>query len=177
MERKYSKIIEGKFIKKRFKYERNKGIVYCIKFRSDVHTSFANIDSKKICIKDKNYIWFEVYSDEKNYLLTIMCNDTLDIIQWYFDVSKITNSNINIPYQDDLYLDLVITPMGKNKILDEDELLEAMERKIISKKDFHQAYEVLEKLKNMYANNFEYLLDFTRYIFGKFMEDISNGKI
>jgi len=144
---------------------------------SNVLPSFVNDKLKETCIKNKNYIWFEVYPDEGSYLLTIMFDDKLNIIQWYFDVSKSTNSKADIPYQNDLYLDLVINPKGESKVLDENELLEDLQRKDISKTDFDYAYKTLDKLKKIYANNFEYLLDLTRHIYMTFEEEIINGKI
>ena len=47
-----------------------------------------------------------------------MFDDKLNIIQWYFDVSKFVECNNCIPYQDDLYLDLVIKPTWEFKILE-----------------------------------------------------------
>lgn len=48
----------------------------------------------------------------------------------YFDVSKFAECNNHIPYQENLYLYLVIKPNGQFKILDEDELCEALQKKL-----------------------------------------------
>ena len=53
-----------------------------------------------------------------------------------------------MPYYVDLYLDILSYP-DKNKVsfYDEDELEEALNNKIISKKDYNLAYKVGNKLK------------------------------
>lgn len=177
MKRKFSKITEAKFAKKDIVYQDIKGTIFCIKFDSNITPSFVENETPEICIKNKDYIWFEFYPDEKNYLLTIMFDDKLNIIQWYFDVSKFVECNNCIPYQDDLYLDLVIKPTGKFKILDEDEICEALQKKEITSNEFNYAYETLNHLVKKFANNYNYLLNLTNYILRIFEEEIKYGKI
>ena len=59
-----------------------------------------------------------------------------------------------IPYEDDLYLDVVIVPDGRIHVLDEDELKSAYDRKEVSKEEYEMAYRVankiIEKGKNRY---------------------------
>lgn len=170
MRRKHSKILEGNFCKKKIKYDNFKGIVYYIKFDSRVKPSFFNDGVINAYIKKENYTWYEVYPADDNYLLTIMFDDKLNIIQWYFDISKSINT-VDIPYQDDLFLDMVITPDGKKHILDEDELEEALKNEVISKKEYESAYGVLRRIEKQFGDNFEYLLDFTEYICNAFSND------
>ena len=177
VKRKFSKITETKFVKKDIIYQDTKGTVFCIKFDSNIIPSFVEDETPKICIKNKDYIWFEFYPNEKSYLLTIMFDDKLNIIQWYFDVSKFVECNNCIPYQDDLYLDLVIKPTGEFKIFDEDELYEALQKKEITIDEFDYAYKILNQLMKKFANNYNYLLNLTNHILKMFEEEIKNGKI
>lgn len=170
MRRKYSKILEGNFCKKNIKYDDFKGIVYYIKFDSRVKPSFFNDGVINAYIKKEDYTWYEVYPEDDNYLLTIMFDDKLNTIQWYFDISKSINI-VDIPYQDDLFLDMVVTPDGKKHILDEDELANALKNGVISKKEYELAYEVLGRVEKQFGDNFEYLLDFTEYICNSFSND------
>ncbi len=175
--RKFSKITEAKFVKRDISYQDIKGTIFYIKFDSNIRPSFVDDEIPKICIKDKDYIWFEFYPYEKSYLLTIMFDDKLNIIQWYFDVSKFVECNNCIPYQDDLYLDLVIKPTGKFKILDEDELYEALQKKEITINEFNYAHEILNQLMKKFAYNYNYLLNLTNYILKIFEEEIKYAKI
>lgn len=170
MRRKYSKILEGNFRKKNIKYDDFNGMVYYIKFDSRVKPSFFNDGVINAYIKNENYTWYEVYPDDDNYLLTIMLDDKLNIIQWYFDISKSINT-VDIPYQDDLFLDMVVTPDGKKHILDEDELEEALKNGVISKQEYDSAYEVLRRIEKQFGDNFEYILDFTEHIRNAFSND------
>lgn len=58
VKRKFSKITEIKFVKKDIIYQDTKGTVFCIKFDSNINPSFVEYEIPKICIKDKDYIWF-----------------------------------------------------------------------------------------------------------------------
>lgn len=79
----------------------------------------------------------------------------------YFDVSKFAECNNHIPYQENLYLDLVIKPNGKFKILDEGELCEALQKNTINEFDYH----------------YNYLLNLINYILMIFEEEIRYAKI
>ena len=52
-----------------------------------------------------------------------------EIIEWYFDVINKSGLENNIPYIEDLYLDIVITYLGEIFVLDEDELHQAFVNK------------------------------------------------
>lgn len=62
-----------------------------------------------------------------------------------------------IPYEDDLYLDYVIEPNGSEHVLDEDELLDALNCKKITKKEYEMAYATLKFLKGKFFCNLDYL--------------------
>lgn len=129
----------------------------------------VNVNGEEYYILNDNYLWYEVYPDNENYAITIMYDDNNNLVQWYFDVSKNIGVENGIPYEDDLYLDLVIRPNGDASVLDEDELKEALEQKKITEEDFDFAYIILEKLQREYANNFDHLVALTE----KFKEEFN----
>ena len=53
-----------------------------------------------------------------------------------------------VPYQDDLYLDVVVVPDGRIHILDEDELKEAYSKREISKDEYDMAFSVANMIIN-----------------------------
>ena len=57
-----------------------------------------------------------------------------------------------IPYEDDLYLDVVLRPDGETILLDEDELKEAFDSLEMTKEEYQEtykiAYDLIEKLKD-----------------------------
>lgn len=120
------------------------------------------------CILDKNYVWIGIFPDNENYTITLMYDNYGELKEWYFDVSKgIGVSNDGIPYEDDLYLDLVIVPDGRYHVLDEDELKEALDNNDIDKELYDLAYKTLDYLKDKYLSNIEELK-----VFSKKMESI-----
>lgn len=124
--------------------------------------------NENICIKDNDFEWIEVYPTNENYAITIMYDNKGNLIEWYFDISKKIGIENGIPYEDDLYLDLVITPNGERIVIDEDELLNAKENGDITQEDVKLAYEVLKKLDNKYVNNLNELKNLTNYLLSKF---------
>ena len=66
-----------------------------------------------ICISDNGYEWIEVYPDKGNYAITIIFDQNKNIIEWYFDIAKKIEIENDIPYEDDLYLDSIITSTGE----------------------------------------------------------------
>ena len=94
-------------------------------------------------------------------------NQNKNIIEWYFDIAKKIGIENDIPYEDDLYLDLIITSTGEKRIIDEDELKEALENNDITKDEFELAYCILKELDEKYYQHFDYLIDFTDYLCNK----------
>lgn len=121
-----------------------------------------------ICIIDENYVWIELYPDDETYAITIKYDDKDNLIEWYFDVAKEVGIENGIPYEDDLYLDLLILPGGSSMILDEDELEAALRNGFVTKEDYDLAYGTLHKLQSLYAENFRSLEELTTKIRNEF---------
>lgn len=128
----------------------------------------VNNGINEICIKDNNYEWIEVYPTNGKYAITIMYDDKGNLIEWYFDISKNIGLENCIPYEEDLYLDMIITPEGKEIVIDEDELLNAKETGDITQADVELAYETLKELENKYVNNIDELNKLTNYLLSLF---------
>ena len=70
-----------------------------------------------------------------------------------------------VPYIYDLYFDLVIKSNGKEVVLDEDELKEALNNRDISKDDFNMAYKTMKKIQDKYRNNLGELIELTNKLY------------
>lgn len=96
---------------------------------------------KKRILADENFIWMQIFPNNSNYAITTMFNEKEEVVQWYFDIcdgNKV--SPTGMPYYDDLYLDVVLLPSGETILLDEDELIEALDNRKITKEQFDLAY-------------------------------------
>lgn len=114
-----------------------------------------------VCLQDNNYKWLEFYNYNAKVLLTAMYNQNNEIIEWYFDIARSIGKENNIPYEDDLYLDVLVKPNGEIILLDEDELKEAYERLEITKEEYDETYKVANDLIEKVKGNEEKLKQFT----------------
>ncbi len=127
-------------------------------FKGDVcYYDFIDV-KKKITIPNGKFIlenqykWLEFYDYNSKVRLTAIYNEKNEIVEWYFDIAKIIGKENGTPFEDDLYLDVVVTPEGKIVLLDEDELEEAYSKLEVNKIDYDMAYQeanlLMSKLKN-----------------------------
>lgn len=119
------------------------------------------VDIEERCILAKGYYWLEIYPENKNCCITAIFNNNKEIVEWYIDIARNLGVQDGIPYEDDLYLDVVIVHDGRIHLLDEDELEQAYKQKIISKKDYELAYEKANKIIEFAKANLENLKSFS----------------
>lgn len=113
-----------------------------------------------VCI-DNGYYIIEFTPLTQYYNVRIFLDRDVNVVGYYFDISCGNGVEENIPYYDDLYLDIAYCPDDNNyiSILDEDELLEALNDGEITKEQFDLAKEECSKLfqeikenKNIFVN-------------------------
>ena len=114
-----------------------------------------------LCMANDNYKWLEFYDCNSKIRLTAMYDNNDKIVEWYFDIAKEIGKENGIPYEDDLYLDVVVNQNGEIILLDENELKEALDRLEISKKDYDMAYNEANILINKLKGNKNKLEEFT----------------
>ena len=119
------------------------------------------------CIMDNNYKWLEYYDYNSKIKLTAIYDDNNEIVEWYFDIARKIGKEKGIPYEDDLYLDVVVTPTGEIILLDENELKAAYDRLEVTKKDYDMAYYEAQRLVGRLKENTDKLKEFTDYYLKK----------
>ena len=87
---------------------------------------WVKYDDKNVCIVDDGYMWLQHFPKGKHYSVTTMFDADGEVIQWYIDICNEIGIEHNIPWCDDLFLDIVILPTGEIFQLDEDELEQAL---------------------------------------------------
>ena len=139
------------------------GDIYFYKF-IDVKDKLLIPNGK--CIMDNNYKWLEFYDYSSKVKLTAIYDENSEIIEWYFDIAREIGKDNGIPYEDDLYLDVVVIPSGEIILLDEDELKEAFNKREMTKEEYENAYEEAKQLMNKLKNNKDKLKEYTdKYLF------------
>ena len=168
MKRRYAYSLEDNYKQVRIDEDFFKGYACFLKLQNIQKPLIVNNGKEEICIRDNGYEWIEVYPDNSKYAITIMFDDNNNLIEWYFDISKNVGIENGIPFEDDLYLDLIITPNGERLVVDEDELLSAKDSGVITQEDVDSAYSTLQLLDNKYCNNIQELRNLTNYLFQVF---------
>ena len=103
-----------------------------------------------------------------------MYNDNNEIVEWYFDISKEIGKENDMPYEDDMYLDVVLLPNGKITLLDEDELEDALNQEKITKQEFEEAYQEANRLMEQIKDKADKLKEFTDKYLAIMLQKIEN---
>lgn len=113
------------------------------------------------CILDENYKWLEFYDYSSKIKLTAFYDDKNVISEWYFDIAREIGKENGLPYEDDMYLDVLVTHNGEIILLDEDELQEALNKMQITKEEYEDAYKETYQLMDRLQNKKQELQSFT----------------
>jgi len=128
-------------------------------------------------IMDNEYKWLEFYDYNSKIKLTAIYDENSRIIEWYFDIARRIGKENNVPYEDDLYLDVVVTPRGEVFLLDEDDLKVAYNRFEVNKEDYDMAYKEANQLMKRLEGNKDELEQFTNKYLNEFqMKEYQNEK-
>ena len=103
---------------------------------------------KRKTLIDNGYYIMEFTPLEQFYNVRVFLDNNADVIGYYFDISAGNGEENNIPYYDDLYLDVIYSPYGEGsiKVEDEDELLDALNIGTISTEKYNFARDMCAKL-------------------------------
>ena len=166
------KIISSTYLRDVDKYQikiylDNDDYYLSVKKLIDVRKKFIILDY--LCVMDNDYYVVEVVPKNENYALRIFFDNLKNPLEYYFDITKNNGlyENTNIPFYDDLYLDItVLHSNGLTRILDEDELLEAFSNRDITYEELGMVYDIKDKLlMEIKNNNNKYMnIDFKKYL-------------
>lgn len=102
------------------------------------------------CIADAGYSWLQQIPSVHNYVVTTMFDASGQIVQWYIDIrSGMGVGKDGVPWFEDLYLDLVVSPNGNLALLDADELQDALDIGIIDQALYDQAWQEARHLQTL----------------------------
>ncbi|MBO1511112.1 DUF402 domain-containing protein [Metabacillus bambusae] len=133
-----------------------KGYISLIKINSVLEPLYVQYGEKRFCIVDDNYIWLQHFPSEQRYSVTTMFNPKGEVVQWYIDICKQNGIENNVPWMDDLFLDIVVLPTGDVIQKDTDELEDALNQGIIDEALYNIAWIENNNLKELIkANKFD----------------------
>jgi uncharacterized protein len=105
-------------------------------------------------IVDAGYAWLKQFPASEHYTVTAQYDSSAQVVAWYIDICLRTGvGQDQVPWMDDLYLDLVVSPAMDIELKDADELLAALEMDEISKVEFDLAWREANQLMERIAKN------------------------
>ncbi len=121
--------------------------IVCVK--QIVKTNLPFVTSSGLKLIDNNYQIVEVLPKNLNYAMRVFLDDNKQVVQRYFDITKQNgvDKDINVPYYEDLYLDIIIEKRGIS-VLDETDLDNALQKGDITQQDYLLARNTLNSLLN-----------------------------
>lgn len=121
----------------------------------------VDYEQSDVCLFDDGYKCLIFLPDNEKWCVSAVYNESGEMVEWYFDMTKQNSiDDEGNPFYDDLYLDVVVSPDFKVVILDEDELKEALESKIITKTHYDMAYNTCNKIIKEILPNRDLLISF-----------------
>ena len=123
-----------------------KGYVSLLKINNVTEPLNVQYKDKKVCIVDDGYIWLQHFPTDVHHSLTTMFNSKGEVVQWYVDICYRNGIENDVPFMEDLYLDIVVLPDGEIIQLDGDELEEALIKGKISESLYKMAWAENERL-------------------------------
>ena len=110
---------------------------------------------KESTLIDNGYYVLEYTPMDKNYNARAFIDKDLNTISYYFDITLSNGVDEGRPYYDDLFLDIIYRKDADPamRIVDEDELAEALEDGTIKQNDYDLAHNVCDNLSEEIQNN------------------------
>lgn len=150
-----TKFTTATYMREAIKYKAlviNENKDYCITIKKYDEMSGPFYLGDVTYLRNGSYL-VEITPLNENYNIRFYVDKFLKVVDFYVDITYENGVKYKIPYYVDLYLDIVHYPKDDSiRFEDENELLEALEKGLISKRDYEFAYKIGNKLLNEIKN-------------------------
>ncbi|MGX6443898.1 DUF402 domain-containing protein [Neobacillus sp. K501] len=152
----WKRIVSRKYAQSYLDTSEFKGYITLLNTIKVTEPLVVNYNGKNVCIVDDGYMWLQQFPLQKNHSVTTMFDANGAVVQWYIDICNKNSIENNIPWMDDLFLDIVLLPSGEVIEKDADELEVAYAKGIIDKSLYNLAWgELINIKKQIRKGNFE----------------------
>lgn len=137
----WERVLARRFVARRIDTREYRGYVtlLCIGEVSEPLT--VSFESQRVCILDSGYQWVQHFPDNAHHTLLAAFDERGELVQWYLDiVGRMGIDERGVPWYEDLYLDIVISPQGATVLLDVAELDEALQRGAVTQSQYDLAW-------------------------------------
>ena len=146
---------------KRIHSELVKGYVGLIDIKEVKEPQIWRFNGADTVVCAKGIKWLTILPQNDWYCITAMINEQKEIVLWYIDMIAGQGIDVdNVPYFDDLYLDLIVYPDGTIIVDDMDELEEALVKGYITQEQFSLAIETSNRVRETILSD---ISSFTKY--------------
>lgn len=149
----WKRVTKREYIQSFLDTEEFKGYVTLLKVHRVSEPLFVKYGEKNVCIVNDGYSWLQHFPIGKSHSLTTMFDSKGEVVQWYIDICQINGCENDIPWLDDLFLDIVVLPSGEIFQLDVDELEAALAVGIIDNNLYNNACYEADRINNLIKSN------------------------
>lgn len=169
----WRRVLKRRMVIRNTEYKNFKGYAALIVIDKITEALWVDVCGRTICVADKGYSWLTLFPSEENYVVTAMINEKLEVVQWYIDICKGHGlTETNIPWYDDLYLDIIISAQGEVNLIDQEDLEQALCKGIIDQAAYDYAYVEANRLLELIEKGQLELIDYTRPIHEILMKEL-----
>ena len=144
------RILERSFAVKRLETSDFSGYITRLDILKVLEPLYKTSVGQRLCIADAGYIWLQHFPDDARYCVTTVLSPEREVVHFYIDVADKTGvSEENVPWWDDLYLDVLVVPGVGSEIVDEDDLRAGLSEGVITEEDAEGARAEAERLKTL----------------------------
>lgn len=143
----WKRVLEREYVQSFLETETFEGHLTLLKIVKVEEPLYAKYFDRNICIADDGYLWMQQFPSDKYHSVTTMFNTEGEVVQWYIDICYMNGvSTDNVPWMDDLFLDIVVLPSGEVVQKDVDELEDALFSNIINKHQYDLAWNEFNRI-------------------------------
>lgn len=123
----WERVLARRFVARRIDTPEYRGYVTLLRIDEVSEPLYVTFADQRVCIVDRGYSWLQHFPDGAHYALLAAFDERGELVQWYIDIAgRVGVDERGVPWYEDLYLDIVITPQGETLLLDVEELDEAL---------------------------------------------------
>lgn len=137
----WERVLARRFVARRIDTREYHGYVTLLCIDEVSEPLMVNFGSQRVCILDSGYRWVQHFPDNAHHILLAAFDERGELVQWYVDiVGRMGIDEHGVPWYEDLYLDIVISPQGATLVLDVAELDEALRRGAVTQSQYEGAW-------------------------------------
>ncbi len=144
------RVLERSFAVRRLEASNFSGYVTRLDIVKVLEPLYKTSVGRRLCLADAGYTWLQHFPDSERYCMTTVLNPVGEVVHFYIDVADTTGvSEENVPWWDDLYLDVLVVRGVGSEIVDEDDLEQGLAEGVVTEGDAERARAEAKRLRGL----------------------------